>query len=579
MRLSSFFLLVLLAFLTSSGVLFWHFSSSYEEGSLRTTKLLEEVSRFVKMSAKEDDSSVSKENLFLKVLEEEKLGTEKLEELSLEAREYIILRQQNNKIEAMSVEKIEKLIEEISIGLRPKLEVEKNETVDFIKLKIPEHLKSGFEDVFDVQTVKSSDLSLYVISDKILNDLSQLLSITKNEYGVSEVRLEYLFTINKYRFSRIQKLEIRHFLKLKANRLAKNFNSIRGEVETVLRQRKSQDELKSKILDQLERERSEAQRATFENISTSAEVFQDRFQALGEDLKQQFVFGVLTFVILLFLILFVFYKMLSSPIRDLIAPENAKNTGPFIKEIRELLQKMQRQQENNLVLQTELVKKEKLAIMGGVVNMLAHEFKNPLAIIQLAVDDLKEEKGLMSSEDLKKISEMVQRMNQQIQNLNRFAEIDFQMQEVDVSETIQEIFIIFDSALRKSQVYYKINTPSNLKILTVKSYLEIILINLISNSIRALEKTKEPSIKIEMTEFPEKVEIRVSDNGAGITEEKLQHIFDAYYTTKNSGQGAGLGLHIVQNLIIQLNGEILVESKVDEGTTFKIYLPKSLLQD
>ena len=71
----------------------------------------------------------------------------------------------------------------------------------------------------------------------------------------------------------------------------------------------------------------------------------------------------------------------------------------------------------------------------------------------------------------------------------------------------------------------------------------------------------------------DEINITFEDNGSGITQEHLKNIFDPFFTTKPVGKGTGLGLHIVRSIINNHNGRIDVNSIVDQGSTFNIYLP------
>jgi signal transduction histidine kinase len=90
-----------------------------------------------------------------------------------------------------------------------------------------------------------------------------------------------------------------------------------------------------------------------------------------------------------------------------------------------------------------------------------------------------------------------------------------------------------------------------------------------------IEKTdiKNKIIKIEQNGWPNFMKLTISDNGAGIDPKLIDKIFNPYFTTKEIGKGSGLGLSIVHNIIKNHDGHIYVESELEKGTTFTIYLP------
>ena len=94
-----------------------------------------------------------------------------------------------------------------------------------------------------------------------------------------------------------------------------------------------------------------------------------------------------------------------------------------------------------------------------------------------------------------------------------------------------------------------------------------------TNAIDALEKNGGGEINVEM--FPEKdtVVIRYSDNGSGIPSDVREKIFEPFFTTKERGKGTGLGMAIINDIIVDHNGTITCESEQGKGTTFTITLP------
>ena len=95
------------------------------------------------------------------------------------------------------------------------------------------------------------------------------------------------------------------------------------------------------------------------------------------------------------------------------------------------------------------------------------------------------------------------------------------------------------------------------------------------NSIEAMPEGG--TLRIELNEIDsDKIQIKVTDTGIGIPEDILPHIFEPFFTTKKEGKGTGLGLAVAYGIAERHNGSIKVESKVNQGTTFTITLPKKL---
>jgi signal transduction histidine kinase len=101
-----------------------------------------------------------------------------------------------------------------------------------------------------------------------------------------------------------------------------------------------------------------------------------------------------------------------------------------------------------------------------------------------------------------------------------------------------------------------------------------VFMNLMTNAAQALMNREGSTITIETSGDAEKVVVRIRDDGPGIPPEVLPRIFDPFFTTKDVGEGTGLGLSIVHELVERHGGTIEVDTKLGEGTTFIVTLPR-----
>ncbi|HLD69892.1 MAG TPA: ATP-binding protein, partial [Candidatus Omnitrophota bacterium] len=156
---------------------------------------------------------------------------------------------------------------------------------------------------------------------------------------------------------------------------------------------------------------------------------------------------------------------------------------------------------------------------------------------------------------------------------------------------LNEVLLRMDSIIRKmiGEAIELVTVPS-LEPALVRmdpGQFEQVLLNLVTNARDAMQQKGKIIIKAELTHPGERLEVarlgpspkeyvvlRMQDNGQGMTEEVKKRIFEPFFTTKEEGKGVGLGLATVYEIIKQAEGEIIVDSLVGQGTTFKIYFPR-----
>jgi signal transduction histidine kinase len=103
-----------------------------------------------------------------------------------------------------------------------------------------------------------------------------------------------------------------------------------------------------------------------------------------------------------------------------------------------------------------------------------------------------------------------------------------------------------------------------------------VFMNLLTNAAQALSQTENATITIETKGDTDGVQVKIEDNGPGIPPDVLPRIFDPFFTTKDVGEGTGLGLSIVHELVERHGGTIEVDTKVGQGTTFTVKLPRQI---
>jgi two-component system, NtrC family, sensor kinase len=244
-------------------------------------------------------------------------------------------------------------------------------------------------------------------------------------------------------------------------------------------------------------------------------------------------------------------------------------------------------------LNKQLVQAGKLASLGELSAGVAHEINNPLAIIlienQVIRDSIEETprlEGVFKEqllESLAQIDTQVQRCNLITHNLLRFSRRTTSMiGPVDINAFLREVVELMANRAKGMGIQFNTDLETNLEpILSDPSQLQQVVLNLINNAIDAHEGKPYGSISISTHSDLQRqgVVIVVSDTGSGIPQENLERIFDPFFTTKPVGKGTGLGLSISYSLIKELGGDIGVQSEVGRGTQFTLFLPFKLTGD
>lgn len=235
----------------------------------------------------------------------------------------------------------------------------------------------------------------------------------------------------------------------------------------------------------------------------------------------------------------------------------------------------------NVLMEKELQQSEKLAGIGQISSAVAHELKNPLAVIEGAVYLLHAYTEPDCSGDIK---EALATISDAAANAERviYSLLDFSSQSgdeetlVDISKIINQLLILTNrDRIRNEIKVVRSFRPEPLLYYGSGEPLKSIFQNLINNALDALEPggTLELSGGYETVNGEERLIISVKDDGIGIPLENLDKIFNPFFSSGKEGKGTGLGLWITKMLAEKAGAEIRVESRLNAGTRFTISLP------
>ena len=223
-------------------------------------------------------------------------------------------------------------------------------------------------------------------------------------------------------------------------------------------------------------------------------------------------------------------------------------------------------------LERKLLQTERLAAVGKTVAHVAHEIKNPLMIIGGFSHQIKKSlTDVKAAQKLDMIFDEVSRLENLVANLGDFTrQYRLMKRPADVNSVIRDILIIMGEIYSSDKYYFASDLASDLgEINCDPDKMKQVFVNVIANGVQAMENGG--TIRITSKRISDGIEIHIRDNGIGISEDELDHIFEPFYTTRE--KGSGLGLSISYKIVEAHKGEISAISMQGEGTTFIIKLP------
>jgi len=254
--------------------------------------------------------------------------------------------------------------------------------------------------------------------------------------------------------------------------------------------------------------------------------------------------------------------------------------------------------------QAQLIQSEKMASLGDLTAGIAHEIQNPLNFVNNfsevsneLIDEMIEE---IENNDLEEVKAIAGDVKQNLEKINHHGKradgiVKGMLQHSRSSDGIKEptdINALADEYLRLAyhglrakdksfNASLKTDFDDRIGMINIASQdIGRVILNLITNAFytvdekkKAGEKNYKPTVTVSSKKEAKKIEIKVTDNGSGIPKKVRDKIFQPFFTTKPTGQGTGLGLSLSYDIVKAHGGELKVETKENEGTTFSIQIP------
>ena len=234
----------------------------------------------------------------------------------------------------------------------------------------------------------------------------------------------------------------------------------------------------------------------------------------------------------------------------------------------------------------QLIKQKQISeIKTDFINNMTHEFKTPIATINLALDAIKNPKIIEDKEKVQRYVTMIReenkRMHAQVENVLRISkleknQLDVNKEKIDIQEIIEEAITHVELLINNKAGYIKTHfNASFTEVLGNHFHLTNVIVNILDNAIKYSED--DPKIDIYTENTPKTIVIQIKDQGIGMTKNVQKQVFDKFYREERGNihnvKGHGLGLSYVKKIIEIHQGDVYVESEKGVGSTFFVKLP------
>jgi len=232
------------------------------------------------------------------------------------------------------------------------------------------------------------------------------------------------------------------------------------------------------------------------------------------------------------------------------------------------------------VKQDQLIQSHKVTAIGLLTSGVAHELNNPLNNINITVEYILENFDDLPNDEKKELLNDIMRQGERatstVKELLHFTRArPDALEELDIGALIDDTLRLLQNQLNLNGIVLEKEYPEVVPSVTGnRNNLQQVFLNIFLNAIQGMPDGGTLRTVVTDTHVG-LLQIDITDNGAGIKPEYLQKIFDPYFTTKDMGEGTGLGLAVCFGIVKKHGGKILVSSELGIGSTFSVYLPCS----
>lgn len=247
-----------------------------------------------------------------------------------------------------------------------------------------------------------------------------------------------------------------------------------------------------------------------------------------------------------------------------------------------LEERVQKEVAKNIEKDIQLIHQARLAQMGEMISLIAHQWRQPLNIISTAATDLDLKLQLGSIDDascqknVATINQLTQHLSATIDDFRDFFKVTKEKEVTSVDDVINKTLKIIKEYVENKNITIHTDLNSSGTFSSYPNELKQVVINLITNAEDALLDKNVNEAAIYIKTFSDSTHhcLEVCDNAGGIDNDVIGNIFDAYYSTKEAGKGTGLGLYMSKKIIEEHCGGTLEVKNRDKGACFYVRLPK-----